>query len=438
MVSLMYDNIKSYVNTNSNIFDPCCGRGSFLAGAINKGYKNIYGLDIDNKAIEESQKDFIEKDIYIDIYDTLSNSGEETLELINNYDIDLIIGNPPYVPIRGDVSLKADNKFNKLVEENGNNLFVAALFRALEIIKESGIISYIIPKNFLHVNTYKMIREEILRKYKIISIVDIGSYFKNVRGEQIVLTLKKEKPSVKHNIEIKKLIGNEFVSINKIEQNYFNNQIILFESEKEILIYEKLNMNYKNLGQICTGYIGRGKSKIKEDISGRNIKKFGFKDTKKKVPDVGNKIFIQNIYSSESGIIGSFAGNLEARETVTIITDGDENICRYLLGILHSRLCNYYLLKYCFNNSKLTMHTDAKYLKEIPIIMDSESEYYTLIIEMVKELEKEEYLSDKWIQIYSDLNKMVYKIYGLESEEVDLIENQMRKIQSKRWFAKSE
>ena len=54
-------------------------------------------------------------------------------------------------------------------------------------------------------------------------------------------------------------------------------------------------------------------------------------------------------------------------EIVRSFTDGDEKMCRYILGILHSRLCNLFLYKYCYNYSKLTMHTDAKYLKKIPL-----------------------------------------------------------------------
>lgn len=437
MVSLMYDNIKEYVNLNSKILDPCCGVGSFLLGGLDKGYKNIYGLDIDSNAVKIGKDIFMEEPININTYDTISNNGSKTLDFLELSTVDLIIGNPPYVPIRGDVSLDSDIEFAKIVEGNGNNLFIAALLRALEVVKESGVISYIIPKNFLHVDSYKSIRKKILKDYKIISVVDIGSYFKNVRGEQIVLTIKKEKTTEKHSIEFKKLIDGKFFNLISLEQKYFNNEILLFESKEEIEIYEKLNKNYKNLGQICTGYIGRGKSKSKEAISGKNIIKFGFKNTNSKVPRTGNQIFIQNIYSAEAGIIGSFAGDLEARETVTIITDGDENICRYLLGVIHSRLCNYYLLKYCFNNSKLTMHTDAKYIKKIPIIMDINSEYYIEIITTVKRLEIQEYLSQEWISTFENLNKLIYEIYGINDNEINLIEGYMEEIQSKRWFDKN-
>ncbi|NLK44191.1 MAG: N-6 DNA methylase [Tissierellia bacterium] len=434
MVSLMYDNIEDYVDKESNILDPCCGVGSFLLGALVKGYKNIYGLDIDDNAIKIGTDLFGEEPIKMNTYDSLSNKGSKTLKHIDLPRVDIIIGNPPYVPIGEEVTLNSELEFTKKVEKNGNNLFIAALLRALELVRESGIISYIIPKNFLHVNSYKAIRKQILEEYKIISIVDIGVYFKNVRGEQIVLTIKKEKPDADHNMEFKRLIDGKFVSLIKINQGYFDNEILLFESEEEIKIYEKLNKNYKKLGQICTGYIGRGRSKSEEAISGKNLIKFGFKNTNHKVPRTGNQIFIQNIYSSESGIIGSFAGDLQAKETVTIITDGDENICRYLLGVLHSRLANYYLVKYCYNNSKLTMHTDAKYIKKLPIIMDIDSDSYKEVINLVRKLEELDYLSEEWINTYEYLNELIYKIYGFSVDEIRFIEDYMKKIQSKRWF----
>ena len=59
----------------------------------------------------------------------------------------------------------------------------------------------------------------------------------------------------------------------------------------------------------------------------------------------GNKVFIQNIYSAEAGIIAAFGGDMEATQTVTVFTDGDEKMCRYILVILHSLLCKLFLYK---------------------------------------------------------------------------------------------
>ena len=106
-------------------------------------------------------------------------------------------------------------------------------------------------------------------------------------------------------------------------------------------------------------------------------------------------------------------------------------MCRYILGFLHSRLCNYYLLKFCFNNSKLTMHTDAKYLKKLPLVKDSKT--FLRVISVVKSLEKIDYMSEDWFEMLESLNNLIYKIYGINENEKNYIDFQMKSIQSKRW-----
>ena len=186
---------------------------------------------------------------------------------------------------------------------------------------------------------------------------------------------------------------------------------------------------YQKFSDICTGYVGRGRSKLDTAITGKEIRKFSFKNIE--VPKKGNKVFKQNNYSAESGIISSFAGELEAAETVTVFTDCDEKMCRYILGFLHSRLCNYYLLKFCFNNSKLTMHTDPKYLKKLPLVKNSET--FSKVISIVKSLEKINYMSEEWFEMLESLNNLIYEIYDIDDNERNHIDFQMKSIQSKRW-----
>lgn len=172
---------------------------------------------------------------------------------------------------------------------------------------------------------------------------------------------------------------------------------------------------------------------------GNDIRKFGYK--KISIPnDDGSQIFIQNIYSAEAGVIAAFGGTLEASQTVTIFTDGDPKMCRFILGILHSRLCNFFLYKYCYNSSRLTMHTDAKYLKKIPLPLHNSSDFskfFTKILPIVAELEKDEYLTQKWFDDMERLNKAVYKIYKLNNELSKYIDKEVQKVQSKRWRNKT-
>ena len=413
---------------DSIILDPCCGTGNFLVAARNQGYQKTYGADIDKKAISLSKKNA--NITNLKVIDTLANKANNVLSKFKLEEpVDVIIGNPPYAPIAKDIIIDtSDYLFLREVKDSGSNLFIAALYRAFDLVKENGIISYVIPKNFLHVTSYKVLRKMILNEKQIISIVDIGENFKNVRGEQIIITLR-NKFVKNNNICIYRYENNKIIKKLEVPQDFYKDEILLFGSKEDFSIFKKLEGVYQKFSDICTGYVGRGRSKLDTAITGKDIRKFSFKNTK--VPKKGNKVFIQNIYSAEAGIIASFAGELEAAETVTVFTDGDEKMCRYILGFLHSRLCNYYLLKFCFNNSKLTMHTDAKYLKKLPLVKDSKT--FSRVISGVKSLEKIDYMSEDWFEMLESLNNLIYKIYGINENEKNYINFQMKSIQSKRW-----
>lgn len=413
---------------DSIILDPCCGTGNFLVAAKNQGYQKTYGADIDKKAISLSKKNT--NITNLKVMDTLANKANDVLSKFKLEEpVDVVIGNPPYVPIAKDIIIDtSDYLFLREVKDSGSNLFIAALYRAFDLVKENGIISYVIPKNFLHVVSYKVLRKMILNEKQIISIVDIGKNFKNVRGEQIIITLR-NKFIKNNNVYIYSYENEKIIKKLEVPQDFYKDEILLFGSKEDFSIFKKLEGTYQKFSDICTGYVGRGKSKLDTAITGKDIRKFSFKNTE--VPKKGNKVFIQNIYSAEAGIIASFAGELEAAETVTVFTDGDEKMCRYILGFLHSRLCNYYLLKFCFNNSKLTMHTDAKYLKKLPLVKDSKT--FSRVISVVKFLEKIHYMSEDWFEMLESLNNLIYKIYGINENEKNYIDFQMKSIQSKRW-----
>ncbi len=413
------------------IMDPCCGSGVFLYAAKKHGYINLFGIDQDKNAIEFCLNNI--NNVSFIAFDSIGKTAAETLDKIKlSCQPDVIIGNPPYVPLAGDVELECDYLFKRKVSDSGNNLFIAALMRSLELVKKDGLVSYIIPKNFLHVSGYSLLRRSILEEKTIVSIVDLGAYFKNVRGEQIVLTLKNSVSDKSHKIKLKKLSSNRFVTMCSIPQSFYSDEILIFNCSEDFSIYKKLKSSYQSMSDLCNGYVGRGKSIADTAINGKEIRKFGYKNHS--VPAAGNKVFIQNIYSAEAGIIAAFGGNMEATQTVTVFTDGDEKMCRYILGILHSRICNLFLYKYCYNYSKLTMHTDAKYLKKIPLPA-IKTDCFNSIISIVKRLECNDYLSQEWFNCLEELNQIVYKAYGITTKEADYIDSEMKRIQSKRWIS---
>ena len=138
--------------------------------------------------------------------------------------------------------------------------------------------SYIIPKNFLHVAGYSLLRRALLEEKTIVSIVDIGAYFKNVRGEQIVLTVKNCAADKKHKIKLKKLAGNRFINMTTIPQSFYKDEILMFNCGEDYSTYKKLTSSYQTLSDLCNGYVGRGKSTSKDAIVGKELRKFGYKN----------------------------------------------------------------------------------------------------------------------------------------------------------------
>jgi hypothetical protein len=432
----MFLAVKKYLSADSVIIDPCCGAGVFLVAANKYGFTKTYGIDIDKGAIDICTTNIPQSKFAA--FDFLGKKTEDTLARLSLLEkADCIIGNPPYVPLTKDNKLYGQDDFLSQVTKMGNNLFIAAILRSLSLLKDGGILSYIIPKNFLHISSYTQLRKILLNEYTILSIIDIGSYFKSVRGEQIIITIKNKKPQKnKNKIQIKGFINNRFSFFCNVYQNFYSDTILLFETEQDIKIYEHLTNTYKTFNDYNNGFVKRGKSTAKKAVIGNDIRKFGYK--KKSIPnDNGSQIFIQNIYSAEAGVIAAFGGSLEASETVTIFTDVDPKMCRFILGILHSRLCNFFLYKYCYNHSRLTMHTDAQYIKKIPLPLHSDDKtnnYITKIIPIVNELEKDEYLTGKWFDDMERLNKEVYKIYKLNNKFSKYIDKEIQKVQSKRWY----
>lgn len=415
----------------SSILDPCCGTGSFIYTLQSKGYEKVYGCDFDAKTVKKCRE--LTESKKIRKMDTIGQDGDTVLKKMRHSQFDYIIGNPPYAPFGKNVSIDATADFVSTVKSAGSNLFVAAVYRAFELAKDDGIISLIIPKNLLHISSYKKIRKVLLKEKKIISIIELGIHFKTVRGEQVVLTMKN---SYEENNKIKFYSYNHgnISFMSEVSQDYYDDEIIVFTDNEEVPIYDKLKESYEQLGDVCTDTIKRGRDKSENAIRGKQIRKFGFKD--QDVPDDGNQIFIQNIFSAEAGITASFGGNLKPSETVTTIKLKNTKMCKYVLGLLHSRVCNYFLIRFGFNNSRLTIHTDAKYLNGIPIVIDDEA--FEKVVDIVNKMETVEYMDGEWYKLNEQLNDIVYNIYELNVNDKNYIEKEMRKISASKWYGQSE
>ena len=215
-----------YVKKDSIICDPCCGTGQFLFVFSEKikNPNNIYGFDIDKIAVKIARVNLIVKYKDFDFYPNIF-CFNPLIENFNNYPkFDLIATNPPWGAFFTENEIKIlENNFPLIKSKESFSYF---LLTSLELLKNNGILSFILPEAILNVGIHSDIRD-ILIKYLILNIKYYGKIFKKVFSSVIRLDIQKTKNNN---------INNKIFNINLI----FNYKKMAFTEQ------DFIKLNYEN------------------------------------------------------------------------------------------------------------------------------------------------------------------------------------------------
>ncbi|WP_287950660.1 N-6 DNA methylase [Acidiplasma sp.] len=412
---------------------------------------------------------------------------DEFPEIMKEEGFDIIIGNPPYVFTR-DVEFQdnfkkyieykyfenLESKANKRAKQPGKiNLYALFIIKSITLLKNSGFFSFIIPNNILRTTIYDIIRKFILENCKIVRIVDLGSgVFENVTASTVILILQKEnKINLRNNNKI--LVFHKFnqkANIKRVTQSKFlDNTSYVFNitlGNGELSLINKIEKNAKKLGDlaeyIIEGIVGNLKSdvvnfpineKCRKFLTGKNINRYSILYTNKYIvydrtklhrarPEevfTKNKIIIQRISGGNRPIkaVLDREGYFSFASTNLLTLKEDSEIeLEYILGILNSKLMNWYYVNKFTNGSELTVNISKTFLEQIPIKYANKFEKAE-IIELVNKmlsLKKKivSLFNKKTDEIYSletEFNKLdsrvdqlVYKIYELNVSEIKVVE----------------
>lgn len=460
------------INKDSKILDPACGVGAFLLEAykLSKNINNIYGIDIDSTAIELSKINFeltfgkknnnLIKDNTIKGFN-LKNAFPEVYK---NGGFDLIVGNPPFQNLYKNKDFEIE-EYKKYSIDNGIvNSASLMIIKSYEMLKDGGYLGFVLPKNLARVESFKSVRDFIIKNTTILHIYDIDHYFKDVRGDQILLILKKEKPLQNHQVKIsvlKKKCTFEKPYEYKIGQIDFEefNFFPIFYDEKIFPIARKILNIKPTLADVCDNNIFRGigelgakhssimtkPSKNSQTIlRGDSIQRFGIKynlylnkeelnkKQNNKIEKLStNKIVLQNICSKEGGIFATISNKDElSLDTVTNIVCKSVEL-KYLLALLSSKLSNFFILFIVFLNSNFTMHTDREYIGKLPVIVNQKEQ--DRVIKIVDKLLKiNNKYSSEFFKNYDELNKIIFTIYGIKDEDQMIINSLLSETMSKK------
>ena len=181
-IKLNLSYLKDYMINIKEILEPSCGSCEYIL-EINKNYKdiNITGLEFNNIIFEEIkilQNDKIK----------LFNYNYLKCDLNNKYN--LIIGNPPYyVMKKKDID---DSYYNYF--DGRPNIFILFIIKSLNLLNINGILSFILPKNFLNCLYYDKTRKYITDNYKILNIIECNDTYIETQQETIILIIQNIKP----------------------------------------------------------------------------------------------------------------------------------------------------------------------------------------------------------------------------------------------------
>ncbi|MCF7910614.1 N-6 DNA methylase [Candidatus Pacearchaeota archaeon] len=455
------------------IVDPACGSGSFLIKAfsemcgiveerLKKGEKSkeylsfqkwngklslgekkqillncIYGVDLDEKAVELARLNLLLKCLEEETRETKSKRLPNLSENIRNgnslisdsrYDkafnwnaqfkdvfaeggFDVVVGNPPYVDYS---KIKGTEYFNKNFESsnvNGKvvkyNLFQLFIEKSINLLKENGMFGFINPNTYLSTENAFALRKLILEKTSLKKIIDVShlNVFKDASTYPVITIFKKGKTK-ENSLGVASVENeNEIVpnmKLNEIEQESFeedknlNFMIGSNKENKEIISkldsYEKLNDFSETFvwGSSITGFATH-KAKEKDNdkkyspvIQTRDIKKYNIEW---KEEYIENKIYsdkLKELFKQKKIVIARVTKGVQATiddkgfyvGKSSILIPKDKNNFEILLAILNSKLINYYY-KMKFETTHMAggyIRFDIPYLKNLPIKIPNEKQ----------------------------------------------------------------
>ncbi|HEY5591797.1 MAG TPA: TaqI-like C-terminal specificity domain-containing protein, partial [Paludibacter sp.] len=453
-----------------------------LATQINT--KKQWGEKVDKKAIAEFEKavaklkklederDDIEAN---KIYENAFEWRFEFPEVLNDegdfVGFDVVIGNPPYIPSKelskSDISFFNNEYLTAEYQINTYSLFCELGLRILQI---NSFLNYIIPNYWLSTKNDQNLRQILFIDNNTLELLNVYSVFDSATVDTLLLTTKKNRANIIETairgIDPKCKSITERLDLIK-DRRWIYNKKMLLTTENMNLIGFKDQINIKgdvNLSELMNSkfgikvyQIGKGipkqsKEMIETDIyqafekkdqsyykmlRARDIGRYFIKQPKlyikygKHLAEPrnltmfkGSRILVQRIVGKKylncayvedeflcnSDVISFFPKNKMSETEVKAIT-----------SIMNSRLCLQYL-----KITNINLERDAypkintNSLNDFPIRLSDD--IFQKLSNLVDELLALKSLDQDTTILESEIDQLVYKLYGLTKEEIKIVE----------------
>lgn len=517
------------------VLDPACGSGSFLIKALEvilEKYKdfnyedsenlriqiileNLYGVDLDEQAVEIARLNLLinaleQKGKLPPLDKNIKNGNslisgtdeeltkcfgknfrdkkpfnwhEEFPEVFKQGGFDVIIGNPPYIFARGgnfddnEKKYYADNY--KKLQQYQLNTFLLFIEKAYNLLRKNGAFGFIIPNNWLTINSFSRLREFLLKNTADLKIINaVESVFGQASVDTCLLLFRKAKPT---NVEVGNLrIGESPILSKHSAEDFYKNEFVINISQTK---YKNTALEFKNtiqLGEIAdvksgiVAYeVGKGKPPQTEEMKNNRVYhsenkkgeewikylngvdvgryllgwsgeyiKYGDNLAASRKPELFEKerILVRQIPSNPPYCINAVHTEesfINDRNSNNILNSKAGYNLKYIVGVINSKLISrWFITAFDKLQRKIFPQFKVNELARFPIYK-ADSKQQKIIIELVnkmlslkKELCEIPENSDKWRSIKSEIERTdkkideeVYKLYELTPEEIEVVES---------------
>ncbi|MBN2668686.1 MAG: transposase [Bacteroidales bacterium] len=317
---------------------------------------------------------------------------------------DVVIGNPPYVFARDNISqvLKDYYVKNYVSAEYQVNTYLLFIEKTIKIIKESAKYGLIIPNAWLMVSSAKGLRNFILKSCSVNEIINLAGYsFEGVNVETIIILADKNKSSDENSINVLLSHDKEFrLSHVKNQSDFENNdgfEFKVFSDEESDELTKKIQRDSKDLDNLVL--IKAGLQAYEKD---KGIPKQTAEDVKNRPYDYLYKYDentfkylegkdVGRYFTNWSGQFLQYGIHLAAPRTFDLF-DGEKIIIREITGKYpKSIIATYSNELYLYNRSNIAiiareeLHFSLKY---IVAVLNSQLMAYYFVKNTAKSVRK--------------------------------------------------
>lgn len=424
--------------------------------------KKVKKLQLEIEALEKEIEEIKANKIYENAFEWRFEFPEVLNDKGDFVGFDVVIGNPPYGVIFNETEkIYISRLYSSYKYKFDSYIYFIEL--GINLLKEQGLLEYITPIMWLTLENCLPIREIVLNKYDLKRLYIHGDgMFEEAVVNTLSLQLQKQKPNENLEIHYKSNINilNKYDSLDSLTLKI---EFKINKNQQKIL--EKIRTNSKFLseyGEIIQGitpydsYSGQSKEIIQKKayhfdhkandtcgkwLDGKNIGRYSlnwenrwlsygpwlaapreerfFNGPRLLFREIPGKFKrIQSVFTEEEFYYGHSITPFKPHKST-------ESELKFILAIVNSTLVSWYAnLKLPNFGKEIFPKLNPNDIKDIPIPKCSNDKKVKIekVVELILKLKKQDSSSDT-SNLESQIDKLVYELYGLNEDEIQIIEN---------------